>query len=108
MAIALTPFEGLCGFRLLQDIKKNLKEYPEIINVIGKDAVNEFYKTIGDGSISKKRLHIFNKRYNKKMKKALKRIYRSLMEQDQNIVKDQLSKLIHAYLLKIQIQLKEH
>jgi len=86
MAIALTPFEALCGFRPLQDIKKCLKEYPEIVKVIGEDIVNQFNSTIDE--------NLFSSRYHEKCKYALKRLYGSLMEQDQKVVKEQLSKLI--------------
>jgi mannose-6-phosphate isomerase len=29
MAIALTKFEGLCGFRDIEDVKRNLSDFPE-------------------------------------------------------------------------------
>jgi len=87
MAIALTPFEGLCGFRPLYEIKKNINDYPEIIEVIGKDITEEFINTIGDGTST-------NYKYLLKSRMALKKLYKSLMEQDQNIVKTQISKLI--------------
>jgi len=35
MAIALTPFEAMCGFRTVSDIKRNIKRYPELSAVIG-------------------------------------------------------------------------
>lgn len=99
MAIALTPFEGLCGFRPLQEIKNNLKEYPEITKVIGKKIVKEFNRIVGYGNSSRfffyrKRFRFFNNWYNEKTRSVLKKLYRSLMMQDENVVKEQLSKLI--------------
>ncbi len=35
MAIALTPFEALCGFRPIEDIRGFMKTIPELRNVIG-------------------------------------------------------------------------
>ncbi|ORX71064.1 phosphomannose isomerase [Anaeromyces robustus] len=89
MAIALTPFEGLCGFRPLLEIKKNLRKYPEIVEVIGKDIVKEFNYIVTSRLYKK-----FEYAYVLRTKRALKKLYRSLMEQDQEIVKNQLSKLI--------------
>ncbi|ORY52745.1 phosphomannose isomerase [Neocallimastix californiae] len=83
MAIALTPFEGLCGFRPLQDIKKNLNKFPEIVEAIGKDKVADFIETIGDSNTT-----------NTKTKKSLKKLYKSLMEQDQEIIRTQINNLI--------------
>ena len=37
---ALTPFEGLCGFRPLTEIQKYLNTVPEIAEVIGQDPAN--------------------------------------------------------------------
>jgi len=37
MAIALTPFEGLCGFRPLSEIQDNLKKIPQLKAMIGAE-----------------------------------------------------------------------
>jgi len=87
MAIALTPFEGLCGFRPLSNIKKNLNDYPEIKDVIGKEIIDEFMEIIDDTNSP----NIMDIERNKN---ALKKLYRSLMEQDHTIIKKQLDKLI--------------
>jgi mannose-6-phosphate isomerase len=44
MAIALTEFEGLCGFRPLSQIQANLKSVAQLNDVIGKDLVNALLK----------------------------------------------------------------
>lgn len=36
MAIALTPFEALCGFRIVSEIKKNIEKYPELQAILGE------------------------------------------------------------------------
>ncbi|CAH3175465.1 unnamed protein product [Porites lobata] len=40
MAIALTPFEGLCGFRPLAEIQSFVKTIPELAAVIGQEAAD--------------------------------------------------------------------
>ena len=35
MAIALTPFEAMCGFRTIADIKRNITKFPELSTIIG-------------------------------------------------------------------------
>ncbi|CAG9771619.1 unnamed protein product [Ceutorhynchus assimilis] len=40
MAIALTPFEALCGFRPLSEIKKFLESIPELQEIVGNDALS--------------------------------------------------------------------
>jgi len=87
MAIALSPFEGLCGFRPLKDIEKNINNYPEIIEVIGKDIYSEFKETVEDDTV----VSPFDL---ERKKNILKKVYRSLMEQDHDIIKAQLNKLI--------------
>jgi mannose-6-phosphate isomerase class I len=37
MAIALTPFEAICGFRPIHEIKLNLSLYPELRVMIGEE-----------------------------------------------------------------------
>ena len=37
MAIALTPFEALCGFRAPLDLSQYLDEYPELSTIIGHE-----------------------------------------------------------------------
>lgn len=88
MAIGLTPFEGLCGFRPLQEIKKNILNYPEIKEVIGQDVVDEFFSVIDKTGSSNNPLDI------QINKAALKKLYKSLMEQDAEVVTKQLRLLI--------------
>jgi len=35
MAVALTAFEGMCGFRSMTEIKENLILFPELAHIIG-------------------------------------------------------------------------
>ncbi|XP_076398177.1 mannose phosphate isomerase isoform X2 [Megachile rotundata] len=77
MAIALTPFEALCGFRPIREIKEFLKILPELRAVIGEDKVLKFM-TIDETGISK----------------ALKTCFYSLMTCDPCLIALQLRKLL--------------
>jgi mannose-6-phosphate isomerase len=49
MAIALTPFEAMCGFRPVAEIKNHLAAYPELAEIVGADARGSFVAAEGDG-----------------------------------------------------------
>lgn len=40
MAVALTDFEAMCGFRSLPDILHHLASYPELAAIVGKAAIS--------------------------------------------------------------------
>lgn len=48
MAIALTDFEALCGFRPLSQIQANLKAVPSLSEAIGKNAAEALLKATKD------------------------------------------------------------
>lgn len=74
MAIALTPFEGLCGFRPLVEIQKYIKIIPELAAVIGQEVAN----ALTSGSDSE----------------ALKKAFTALMTSSPDVVSLQLNKLL--------------
>lgn len=43
MAIALTPFEALCGFRKPADIIQYLESFPELSNIVGSDGLYSLF-----------------------------------------------------------------
>ncbi|KAJ2926473.1 hypothetical protein H1R20_g10625, partial [Candolleomyces eurysporus] len=45
MALALTDFEALCGFRPIQDIERNLRDTPELSALIPPTILEDFYNT---------------------------------------------------------------
>ncbi|XP_044727663.1 mannose-6-phosphate isomerase [Chrysoperla carnea] len=45
LAIALTQFEGLCGFRPISQIKEFIKEIPELKNVIGEELAEKLLQS---------------------------------------------------------------
>lgn len=77
MAIALTPFEALCGFRPLNEIKQFLIDYPEFRNVVGHSVAHEFISN-----------------FEKDGKQSLKNLFSSLMKADDGVVKKELEALI--------------
>ncbi|CAK9816653.1 Mannose-6-phosphate isomerase [Anthophora plagiata] len=77
LAIALTPFEALCGFRPVREIKEFLKVLPELRAVIGEDKVLKFMTTDEAG-----------------ITKALKTCFHSLLTCDPGLVALQLRKLL--------------
>ena len=46
MAIAVTDFEGFCGFKPLDQLAKTLATVPELNEIIGQDLVDEFISGI--------------------------------------------------------------
>lgn len=59
MAIAITPFEGLCGFRPLAEIAHFLDAIPALRQLVGGEAAKEFIDTVkseGDEAGNKKAL----------------------------------------------------
>uniref|UniRef100_A0A7S3EB02 mannose-6-phosphate isomerase n=2 Tax=Rhodosorus marinus TaxID=101924 RepID=A0A7S3EB02_9RHOD len=79
MAIALSPFQALCGFRDCNEIVKDVARVPEFADAIGRVEADEFVKSI-KGSSDKA--------------EALKKAFGSLMRQDEAQVTDCLKKLV--------------
>ena len=46
MTIAVTPFDGLCGFRPLKEIAHFLATVPSLRKLIGEDAAKEFEEAV--------------------------------------------------------------
>ncbi|GAV53908.1 hypothetical protein ZYGR_0AK04100 [Zygosaccharomyces rouxii] len=46
MAIAVTDFEGLCGFKPLEEIADELNRISELRNIVGEEVANEFTRKI--------------------------------------------------------------
>lgn len=77
LAIALTPFEALCGFRPITEINDYLNNIPELLSVIGETNVRRLLQAT-DSMISD----------------ALRQCFYSLMTCDSNEVAQQLRNLI--------------
>ncbi|XP_028026153.1 mannose-6-phosphate isomerase [Bombyx mandarina] len=53
IAIALTSFEALCGFRPLSEIREFLKKLPELTNILSKEAVDRVLTNQDQGDNNK-------------------------------------------------------
>lgn len=82
MAIALTPFEALCGFRPLNEIVHHMQVYPELSELIGQAITDEFIQTVQSNQDVDTN------------KAVLKKVFSALMHSSQQTVTDVLAKLI--------------
>lgn len=82
MAIALTPFEGLCGFRTMEEIAGFLKTIPELRECVGIAACDSLISTVTAGAPEPK------------MKEELKTCFSALMRCDNGTVATQLESLV--------------
>ncbi|XP_057332376.1 mannose-6-phosphate isomerase [Microplitis mediator] len=86
LAIALTPFQALCGFRPTQEICYHLKSIPELVALCGdQDVVNDFLNHCQDNDDAKTHL--------KKCFKAL--LTYATTDGNSNIVAQQLSNFLN-------------
>ena len=81
MAIALTPFEAMCGFRPVSEIKSNLVAYPELAEIIGAEACGRFQAVEGEGSGGSHSM-------------SLKGLFRAFMDCDEDKAKQQIVALV--------------
>ena len=82
MAIAITPFEGLCGFRPLGEIAHFLKTVKPLAALVGDDAVSKFIQAAkGDGDEASK-------------KKALQAAFGGLMVSSDDAVAKGVTELV--------------
>ena len=78
LAIALTPFQALCGFRPLEQISRNIAENPELLAIVGPDSL-EAIKTA---------------KSEEDCKASLKACFTKLFTSDAELIKSQLQTLI--------------
>lgn len=80
MAIALTPFEGMCGFRPVDDIAKHMTAYPEFAAAVGQPHAQALIEVAGGAEAD--------------AKGPLKQCFAGLMTQGAAVVKEQLAALV--------------
>jgi mannose-6-phosphate isomerase len=83
MTIAITPFEGLCGFRPLKEVSYFLKAVKSFRELVGEDAAAQFEATVDDSSKSEAEL-----------KQALKDAFSSLMNAKEEDIKTAAEELL--------------
>ncbi|XP_039750591.1 mannose-6-phosphate isomerase [Pararge aegeria] len=60
LAIALTPFEALCGFRPVNQIKKFLQDLPELAQILPEKSLNAFLNSEGTENSEKELKLVFH------------------------------------------------
>ena len=78
--MALTPFEALCGFRPISEIKNYLRFVPELRAAIGESKVAHL---ASNDEVT--------------MQNALKNCFSSLMAQEPEVIEQQLRKLLERF-----------
>jgi len=79
LAIALTPFEAMCGFRRIEEIAHLLRKHPEFAACISAEA----------------KLAVFMSSDDESKKNALRELFGSFMTCDEAVSSFQLRKLLH-------------
>ncbi|KAF2221991.1 mannose-6-phosphate isomerase [Elsinoe ampelina] len=86
MTIAITPFDGLCGFRPLLEISHFLDKVPSLRSLVGEDKAKQFIDTV-KGKEEDEDAEDSNK-------KALQTVFSALMKADPEKIKEQSKELI--------------
>ncbi|KAJ5950503.1 Mannose-6-phosphate isomerase [Penicillium vulpinum] len=90
MTIAITPFEGLCGFRPLAEITHFLQAVEPLRTLVGNEAASEFEQAIKGNENSDEPTVIRNN------KEALRSLFTALMESSPGKVETACKDLISA------------
>mmetsp|Transcript_3254 Transcript_3254/g.8169 ORF Transcript_3254/g.8169 Transcript_3254/m.8169 type:complete len:440 (+) Transcript_3254:37-1356(+) len=80
LACAVSVFEGLCGFRPLEEISKHMSEVPELAAIVGKEAASGVTAAVGGSG--------------DEQSKALQAAFAALMLADEGKVKEEAERLI--------------
>lgn len=83
MAIAVTDFEGFCGFKPLQDIAATLKAVPELREIVGEELSQKFVEGIAP-----------EKENDADNKKLLQAVFGALMNTDEGVIGEKAAKLV--------------
>ena len=88
MTIAVTPFDGLCGFRPLKEIAHFLSTVPSLRNLVGESAAKDFETAVSGKETSDSEKEMENN------KKALQKLFTALMESDKSSVASAAKELV--------------
>lgn len=110
MAVALTPFEALCGFRPLEEIVINLEKFPEFCKLIGESLCKEFIDYTREFNIKRRASSggsdTASEANDSNDKAVLKKVFEALMRADSMLVSSQLQALV-SRLDKMDAKLKQ-
>ncbi|KAM5472354.1 Mannose-6-phosphate isomerase [Microsporum audouinii] len=90
MTIAVTPFEGLCGFRPLAEIVHFLRAVEPLRELVGTGAAEAFEKTVSGQETSQ------DEDAMQKNKTALREVFTKLMQSPQEAITSATAKLVSA------------
>ncbi|KAF1849352.1 mannose-6-phosphate isomeras-like protein [Cucurbitaria berberidis CBS 394.84] len=90
MTIAVTPFDGLCGFRPLAEITHFLKTIPSLRKLVGEEEAKKFEDTIKGKETSEKDEDV------QANKKALQSAFTKVMNTDKDALASASKELIKA------------
>lgn len=90
MAIAITPFDGLCGFRPLKEISHFFSTVPSLRNLIGESAAKDFQNAVSGHETSDSEKDV------EKNKKALQAAFSTLMKIDRSTIASAAKELVAA------------
>lgn len=88
MALAVTPFDGLCGFRPLEEIIHFLATVPSFRKVVGEAVAKEFENAVKGKETSSSAEDI------QKNKKALQAAFSALMNNDKSSISSAAAELV--------------
>ncbi|KAK4952793.1 Mannose-6-phosphate isomerase [Elasticomyces elasticus] len=88
MTIAITPFDGLCGFRPLKEIAHFLQHVPSLRTLVGEESASTFESAVQGQETSD------DESKAKQNKEALQAVFTALMESKPEDVEAQAPKLI--------------
>ena len=83
MTIAITPFEGMCGFRPLKEVSYFLKTVKPFRSLVGEEVASKFEAAVDDSSKSED-----------KLKQALKETFSKLMNSKDDDIKSASEELL--------------
>lgn len=87
MAVAVTKFEGFCGFKPLDEIADELKRLPEFTSIVGDDVAQEFINNIKPNAID-------DSDDDKSNRKLLQKVFNKVMSASDEVIAIQGDKLI--------------
>lgn len=88
MAIAITPFDGFCGFRPLNEIVSFLNSVPALRSLVGDSTAGKFIKAVSGKENSTNEATVSDN------KKALKTLYEALMTSSEDSIKSKAGELV--------------
>lgn len=92
MTIAITPFEGLCGFRPLDEIVHFLENIPALRELVGEDVAKEFVETVKRHSGEETK----SDEASSEMKKVLQKAFAAVMSASTDALSSATDKLVSA------------